>query len=51
VVETFMGLVELTWRRLDAWHDLTGKFDVRGEVLFESLRRQLGQEPAAAGSK
>jgi signal recognition particle receptor subunit beta len=51
VVETFMGLVELTWRRLDAWHDLTGKFDVRGEVLFESLRRQLGQEPAASGSK
>ena len=47
VVETFMGLVELTWRRLDAWHDLSGKFQVRGEVLFDSLRRQLGQQPAA----
>jgi signal recognition particle receptor subunit beta len=47
VVETFMGLIELTWQRLDAWHDLTGKFAVRGEVLFESLRRQLGQEAAA----
>ena len=47
VIETFMGLIELTWQRLDAWHDLAGKFDVRGDVLFESLRRQLGQEPAA----
>jgi mutual gliding-motility protein MglA len=47
VVETFMGLIELTWQRLDSWHDLSGKFQVRGEVLFESLRRQLGQEPAA----
>jgi hypothetical protein len=47
VVETFMGLIELTWQRLDSWHDLQGKFAVRGEVLFESLRRQLGQEPAA----
>lgn len=48
VVETFMGLIELTWRRLDAWHDLSGKFAVRGEVLLESLRRQLGQGPSAA---
>ena len=47
VVETFLGLIELTWQRLDAWHDLSGKFQVRGEVLFESLRRQLGLEHAA----
>jgi len=47
VVETFMGLVELTWQRLNQWHDLEGKFQVRGEVLFESLRRQLGRAPEA----
>jgi len=48
VVETFMGLIGLTWQRLDSWHDLKGKFQVQGAVLFESLRRQLGQNPEAA---
>ena len=48
VVETFMGLIGLTWQRLDSWHDLQGKFQVRGEVLVESLWRQLGRGPAPA---
>jgi signal recognition particle receptor subunit beta len=41
VVETFLGLLELTWERLNAWHDLEGKFDVSGAMLMESLRRQF----------
>jgi len=41
VVETFLGLIEITWERLDAWHDLTSKFKVRGEMLLDSLKRQL----------
>jgi mutual gliding-motility protein MglA len=45
VVETFLGLVALTWERLDGWHDLSGKFDVRGDALLESLSRQLSPTP------
>ncbi len=45
VIETFLGLMEITWERLDAWHDLTGKFGLRGDMLLESLKRQL-TEPA-----
>jgi len=41
VVETFLGLLQLTWERLDAWHDLEGKFKVDGAVLIDSVRRQL----------
>ncbi|MCP4679910.1 MAG: GTPase domain-containing protein [Deltaproteobacteria bacterium] len=43
IIETFMGLMKITWERLDTWHDLTGKFGVRGDMLLESLRRQLTQ--------
>jgi mutual gliding-motility protein MglA len=45
VVETFMGLLSLTWERLDHWHDLKGKFGLRGEALLESLSRQLDPTP------
>jgi len=41
VIETFMGLMELTWERLNGWHDLEGKFNVSGKVLLDNLRRQL----------
>jgi mutual gliding-motility protein MglA len=41
VIETFLGLVGVTWDRLDEWHDLSGKFGVDGGKLLESLRRQL----------
>jgi signal recognition particle receptor subunit beta len=41
VIETFMGLMELTWERLNGWHDLEGKFNVSGKVLLDNLRRQF----------
>ncbi len=41
VMETFLGLMELTWDRLDSWHDLTQKFSVQKDKLFENLHRQL----------
>jgi signal recognition particle receptor subunit beta len=41
VMETFFGLLELTWGRLNAWHDLEGKFQVDGEQLLRNLKRQL----------
>jgi len=41
VAETFLGLMEITWQRLNEWHDLSGKFGVEGETLLASLRRQI----------
>lgn len=41
VIETFLGLMEITWERLNGWHDLTGKFGIEGDQLLESLSRQL----------
>jgi signal recognition particle receptor subunit beta len=41
VMETFFGLLELTWERLNAWHSLEEKFQVDGAALLATLRRQL----------
>lgn len=41
VLETFFGLIDLTWERLNAWHDLEGKFQIDGKLLRASLSRQL----------
>jgi len=42
VLETFLGLVTLTWSRLDAEHDFSKKFRVRSESFVASLAKQLG---------
>ena len=44
VVETLLGLIDITWEKLDSWHDLTGKFGVEGPKLIQSLKRQLLSE-------
>ena len=41
VIETLLGLMDVTWERLDAWHDLSGKFGVEGPRLLKTLKRQL----------
>ena len=47
VLETLLGLVELTWERLNAWHNLEDKFQVDGASLLNNLKRQLS--PPEAG--
>ncbi len=42
VLETFLGLVTLTWARLDAEHDFSNKFRVKSENFVASLAKQLG---------
>ena len=42
VLETFLGLVTVTWARLDAEHDFSKKFGVRSEDFVASLAKQLG---------
>lgn len=44
VLETFLGLLALTWRRLDDEHDFSNKFKVRSDTFVAALARQLGVE-------
>lgn len=41
VLETFFGLLDLTWKQLNSWHDLEGKFEVDGASVVSSLKRQM----------
>jgi mutual gliding-motility protein MglA len=43
VIDTLLGLMEITWERLNNAHDLSGKFGVEGDRLLDTLRRQLGR--------
>lgn len=42
VLETFLGLLALTWTRLDAEHDFSNKFRVRSDTFVAALAKQLG---------
>jgi len=46
VVETLMGLVEITWRRLEDEHRLSEKFGIAPEPLLADLREHLGVDGA-----
>ena len=48
VVETFMGLLHLTWETLDKTHQLAKKFAIDGETLLNNAARQLGVETSIA---
>lgn len=41
-VETFMGLLHLTWETLDQTHQLSKRLAINGEDLLNSAARQLG---------
>ncbi len=42
VLETLVGLMHITWRRLEKEHALSEKFGIRSEVLLDDLRARLG---------
>ncbi len=42
VVETFMGLLHLTWQTLERTHNLSQKLSIDGEMLLGNAARQLG---------
>lgn len=46
VVESFIGLLHLTWSKLDATHDLTRKFGFDGERFVSDVAKKLGQTSA-----
>lgn len=50
VLETLLGLMEVTWRRLEAEHQLAEKFGVRPEPLLAELSRHLGVQASGAGA-
>ena len=44
-VETLMGLVEITWARLEDTHRFSEKFGVQGDALLDEVRSKLGMAP------
>lgn len=42
VLETLMGLVDITWQRLETEHQLSEKFGVRSDALLDEVRAKLG---------
>jgi mutual gliding-motility protein MglA len=42
VVETFMGLLHLTWRTMERTHSLSQKLSIDGEMLLSNAAHQLG---------
>jgi hypothetical protein len=44
VVETFVGLLHLTWSALDAEHDLNRKFGFDSDAFLEQVAKKLGEE-------
>lgn len=50
VLETLMGLLEITWHRLEEEHQLADKFAVTPEPLLAQLGAHLGIPPAVAGT-
>jgi mutual gliding-motility protein MglA len=48
VVESFLGLLYLTWSALDAEHDLNKKFGFDSEAFLEEVARRLGEKRSLA---
>ncbi|UJR80118.1 GTP-binding protein [Sandaracinus amylolyticus] len=46
VLETLIGLFEITWSKLEREHQLAEKFGVQGADLLGEVRTKLGIEPA-----
>lgn len=42
VLETLLGLLEITWRRIEKEHQLSDKLGLREEAVIEELRSRLG---------
>jgi mutual gliding-motility protein MglA len=42
VIETFMGLLHLTWAQLDATHQLAKKLSIDGDTLLTNAAQKLG---------
>ncbi len=47
VVETFLGLLDLTWMHLENEHQLNAKFGVEPERFLSDVRTRLGVAPGA----
>jgi len=44
VVETFLGILELSWRRLESEHQLSKKFGIDGRQLLLDVSARLGRK-------
>lgn len=48
VLETLLGLMEMTWKHLEAEHQLEAKFGVRTGPLIAELEKHLGAKPGGS---
>ncbi len=48
VIETFLGLTDLAWRRLEATHQLHDKFGLDPDEFIKGIRDRLGLDGRAA---
>ncbi len=48
VAETFLGLVEATWKHLEREHQLSSRFGLNGGEVMDDLARRFGVETEAA---
>jgi signal recognition particle receptor subunit beta len=48
VLDTFFGLMDLTWKRLENEHHLAEKFGLDPEVLLTNLRAKLTAQPSSS---
>ena len=46
VVESFIGILHLTWSALNAEHDLDRKFSIDSQALLAEVAAKLGQNRA-----
>lgn len=44
VIETFLGLVHLTWQQLEQTHQLSAKFGIDGQELLAQVSERLGRK-------
>lgn len=47
VLETFLGLIDLTWVKLEAEHQLRDKFGLVQSVVIADIRQKLGLPPTS----
>jgi hypothetical protein len=48
VVETFLGVLQLTWDKLEAKNGLKQKFGLEGTTLIDHIAKKLGMPRGAA---
>ena len=50
VIETFLGLADAAWNRLDREHEISERFGLEGEAVLDNLRERFGISGKTTGN-